>query len=154
MRLIIDGDACPVKDIVQRAAMRLDIPLLLISNSRMGFGKAPGVTPIIVEGGPDKADQWIVENYQTGDLVITADIPLAAQIVTKGGLALGHRGEIFDASTVGERMSLLAFHRSLRDEGMNIGGPKPFGVKDRTQFANGLERLIRLIQKQTKASES
>lgn len=142
MRLIVDGDACPVKDLILRAAHRLDLQLLLVSNKPMGFGREPGVTEVIVPAGPDEADQWIAEAVTPDDLVITADIPLAAAVVAKGAVALGHRGELFDEASIGERMATWALLRSLREEGLETGGPKAFGPKDRAAFAAGLDRLL------------
>lgn len=147
MRLIVDGDACPVKDLVLRSAHRLGLPLLLVSNSRMAFGQEPGVTPVIVPEGPDQADAWIVEACTPADLVITADIPLAAAVVAKGGLALGHRGEVFDEASIGDRMATWALHRALRDEGQILGGPKAYNNKDRAEFSNAFEKLVRRLQK-------
>lgn len=145
MRFIIDGDACPVKDLILRAAIRMKVPMLLVSNRPMAFGAEPGVTPVIVPAGPDQADRWIIEAATHQDLVITADIPLAAEVVAKGGLALGHRGEVFDESTIGEFKARWSLMNSLRSEGMAIGGPKPFSNKDRAEFANSLERLVRRL---------
>lgn len=124
MRFIVDGDACPVKDLIHRAALRLQVPMILVSNRPMAFGCESGVTPVIVPQGPDQADQWIVAEATPQDLVITADIPLAAEVVAKGGIALGHRGEIFDASTIGEHKARWTLLNSLRSEGMELGGAK------------------------------
>lgn len=143
MRLIVDGDACPVKDLILRAALRQQLPLILVSNRPMAFGDEPGVTPVIVAAGPDAADHWIVAEATAEDLVITADIPLAADVVAKGAVALGHRGEVFDASTIGEHKSRWSLMASLREEGLDLGGPKPYAPKDRASFANALERLLR-----------
>lgn len=142
MRLLVDGDACPVKDLLLRTAQRLDLPLLLVSNKPMGFGREPGVTPVIVQEGPDKADQWIIEEATPEDLVVTADIPLAAAVVAKGVTAIGHRGEVFDEATIGERMATWALHRDLREQGLELSGPNVFGPRDRTAFANALDREI------------
>ncbi|MBC7544008.1 MAG: YaiI/YqxD family protein [Candidatus Sericytochromatia bacterium] len=142
MKLYVDGDACPVKEIVLRAAVRTGLPMILVSNSPMGFSHEQGVTSVVVPGKPDAADAWIVEHVEAGDLVITADIPLAAAAVEKGAVCVGHRGERFDEQTIGERMSLLAFHRSMRDSGIEMGGPKGFTDKDRAAFANALDRLL------------
>lgn len=145
MRLIVDGDACPVKDLVLRAARRLGLPMLLVSNRPMAFGREPGVTEVLVPQGPDQADQWIVAAATPADLVITADIPLAAEVVAKGGLALGHRGELFDEASIGDRLANWALHRQLRDEGLDLGGPAAFGPRDRTAFANALDRLLQRL---------
>ncbi|MNK92391.1 hypothetical protein D3C87_1125140 [compost metagenome] len=143
MRFLVDGDACPVKDLILRASIRLGRPMILVSNRPMAFGNEPGVTPVIVPEGPDQADRWIVENAAPTDLVITADIPLAADVVAKGGVALGHRGEIFDASTIGEAKARWSLMNSLREQGLELGGPKAYSPKDRAAFANALEKLLR-----------
>ena len=145
MKMYVDGDACPVKEICLRAAQRKELPMILVSNSSMGFAQELGVTSIVVPGKPDAADAWIVEHVEPGDLVITADIPLAAAVIDKGAIVVGHRGEKFDKETIGERMSLLAFHRSMRDSGIEMGGPKTFTDKDRAAFANALDRLLQRI---------
>lgn len=147
MRLIVDGDACPVKDLIHRAALRLDLPLILVSNRPMGFGDEHGVTAVIVPAGPDQADQWIIQEAQAGDLVITADIPLAAAVVAKGGVALGHRGEVFDAASIGEYKARWSLMNDLRSQGLDLGGPKAYGNKDRASFANAFEQLLRRLQK-------
>ncbi|MBO9540168.1 YaiI/YqxD family protein [bacterium] len=147
MRLIVDGDACPVKDLIQRAALRLQVPMILVSNRPMAFGNEPGVTPVIVPEGPDQADRWIATEATRDDLVITADIPLAAEVVAKGSLALGHRGEVFDAASIGEYKARWTLMNSLRAEGLELGGPKTYGNKDRAAFANAFERLVQRLQK-------
>lgn len=143
MRLIVDGDACPVKELILRAALRLELPMLLVSNRPMGFGQEPGVTEVIVPQGPDRADRWIIEAWEPGDLVITADIPLAAEIVAQGGVALGHRGERFDPSTIGEHKARWTLHNELRTAGLDLGGPASYSARDRSTFANALERELR-----------
>jgi uncharacterized protein YaiI (UPF0178 family) len=146
MRIIVDGDACPVNDLIQRAAIRLNVPMILVSNRPMAFGSEPGVTAVIVPEGPDQADRWIIEAATPKDLVVTADIALAAEVVAKGGTALGHRGEVFDDSTIGEYKARWTLMNSLRSEGMEIGGPKSFSNKDRANFANAFEGLVRRLQ--------
>ncbi|HEY9724020.1 MAG TPA: YaiI/YqxD family protein [Oscillatoriaceae cyanobacterium] len=147
MRLLVDGDACPVKDVLLRAAHRLDLPLILVSNKPMAFGREAGVTAVIVPEGPDAADRWIVEAVTPADLVVTADIPLAAEVVARGAVALGHRGEIFDEASIGERMATWNLHRTLREQGLELGGPKAYGPRDVTAFASAFERLVRRLQK-------
>lgn len=147
MRLIVDGDACPVKDLLQRAALRLGLPMWLVSNRAMAFGQEPGVTPIVVPQGPDEADRWIVEAWEPGDLVITADIPLAARVVDKGGVALDPRGELYTEDNVGERLSYRDLLQELRSAGLAHGGPGQFGMPDRQRFASALDRtLTRMIR--------
>jgi uncharacterized protein YaiI (UPF0178 family) len=143
LRLVVDGDACPVKDLILRAAVRLGIPMILVSNRPMAFGNEAGVTPVIVPQGPDEADRWILATVTAEDLVITADIPLAAEVVAKGSLALGHRGEVFDTATIGEHKARWALMASLREAGLELGGPKAFSQKDRASFANALDKQLR-----------
>ena len=142
MRLIVDGDACPVKDLIWRASQRLGLPLLLVSNKPMSFGREPGVTAIIVPEGPDMADRWIAETVTPEDLVITADIPLAAAVVAAGSTAIGHRGELFDEASIGERLATWGLLRELRESGLDMGGPKEFGPKDRAAFASALDKAL------------
>lgn len=142
MRLIIDGDACPVKDLILRAAQRLDLPMILVSNKPMAFGREPGVTQVIVPEGPDQADRWIAEAVTPEDLVVTADIPLAAAVVDKGGMAIGHRGEIFDEGSISERVATWTLLKNLREEGLETGGPKAYGPKDRAAFASSFDRVL------------
>jgi hypothetical protein len=147
MRLIVDGDACPVKELVLRAAQRLGLPLLLVSNKPMAFGREPGVTAVIVPEGPDEADRWIVAEATPRDLVVTADIPLAAALVEKEVTVVGHRGEAFDQHNIGDLMAGWALHRALRDEGQQVGGPKAFGPKDRAAFASAFDRALTRLQR-------
>lgn len=148
MRFLVDGDACPVKEVVLRAAQRLKVELLLVSNSRMAFGSEPGVTEVIVPAGADEADRWIAEEATPEDLVITADIPLAAKVVDKGGLALGHRGEVFDGASIGDRIATWTLNRELREQGLDLGGPKGFTPQDRQAFASALEQLVQRLKRQ------
>lgn len=148
MRLIVDGDACPVKDLILRAAHRLGAPMILVSNRQMSFGQEEGVTPVIVQEGPDQADRWIIAAVTSSDLVITADIPLAAEVVARGAVALGHRGEVFDAASIGEFKARWTLMNDLRAEGLELGGPRAYGNKDRAAFANAFERLVRRLRNQ------
>ena len=147
MRLIVDGDACPVKDLVLRAAQRLHVELVLVSNRPLAFGQEPGVTPIVVPQGPDEADRWIIAAVTPHDLVITADIPLAAEVVARGALAVGHRGEIFDESSAPDRVATWSLHRQLREEGLELTGPKAYTPKDRAAFSAAFDQLVRRLQK-------
>lgn len=149
MRIIVDGDACPVKELVAKAARRCALPLLFVSNKAMAFGAEPGVTEVLVPAGADEADRWIAQEVKPGDLVITADLPLADKVVEAGALALGHRGERFDAFSIGERMATWTLHRELREQGLDMGGPKAYGPKDRQAFAAALDREL---QRMTKAA--
>lgn len=147
MRIIVDGDACPVKELILKAARRRGLPLLLVSNKAMAFGSEPGVTEVLVPAGADEADRWIAQEVKPEDLVITADLPLADKVVEAGAFALGHRGERFDAQSIGERMATWTLHRELREQGLELGGPKPYGPKDRQAFADALDRELQRMGK-------
>jgi hypothetical protein len=144
MKIWIDADACPrvVKDIVFRAAERLQVEVCLVANQGLAKHHSRLVSSVIVPGGFDEADKHIAEHASAVDLVITADIPLAAKIVEKGGVALDPRGELYTGENVGERLSLRDLMQGLRDEGLVQGGPAPFGPADRQRFASALDRTL------------
>lgn len=144
MRIWVDADACPgpVKDILFRAARRTGIPLALVANHPMQVPAAPNIRFVQVESGFDVADDAIAARVETGDLVITADIPLAAEVVERGCLALSPRGELYTADNVRARLGMRDFMASLRDSGVNTGGAAPFSRTDRQLFANRLDRLL------------
>ncbi|MEO8634003.1 MAG: YaiI/YqxD family protein [Gemmatimonadales bacterium] len=145
MKIWIDADAAPreVKEIVFRAAKRLTIPAILVANLRL---QPPAGNPMIsavrVDGGPDVADQYITQHAESGDLVVTQDIPLAALLVPKGVAVLDPRGEEHTAETIGERLSVRDFMEQLRSTGVETGGPPPFDARDRQAFASTLDRVL------------
>lgn len=149
MTLWIDADATPrdVKEIVFRAALRLELPTILVANARMATpANNPFVTAVRVGGGPDAADQHIADEALEGDLAVTADIPLAAQLVEKGVVTLDPRGELYTEANIGERLSIRDFMQGLRDTGVETGGPRAWSQKDKQAFANALDRtLTRLL---------
>lgn len=145
MKIWIDADAAPndVKDIVFRASDRLELETALVANQRLSTpANNPLVESVVVAGGPDVADQHIVDHAEEGDLAITADIPLAAALVEKGVLVLDPRGERYTEANVRERLSIRDFMDSLRSTGVDTGGPKPYGTRDKQNFANALDRLL------------
>ena len=144
LKIWIDADACPraVKDVVFKASYRLKIPVCLVANSYMVIPKGALFTFIKVEKGADVADLHIVENVSENDLVITADIPLAALIVEKGATAIDPRGELYTEENARERLSVRDFMQNLRDNGVDTGGPPPFGPKDKERFANSINTLL------------
>lgn len=144
MKMWIDGDACPVviKEILYRAAQRTGIPLTLVANQPIQVPKSPEIDFLLVEDGFDVADSEIVNRVQAGDLVVTADIPLAAQVVAKEALALDPRGTLYSEKNIGDRLQLRDMMAALRDTGVEAGGPPPFKAKDRQTFANQLDRLL------------
>lgn len=145
MRIWIDADAAPrdVKEIVFRAAKRLELETVMVANQRLPRPlDNPFVSAVLVQGGPDVADQHIAEHAVPGDLVITADIPLAAILVEKGILALDPRGELYSEENVRERLSIRDFMETLRGSGVETGGSRPYGPKDRQAFAGALDRVL------------
>ncbi len=145
MRLWIDADAAPndVKEVVFRAAKRLELKALLVANQRLYAPPGnPFVEAVRVGGGPDEADRYIAEQAEAGDLAITADIPLAADLVEKGVLVLDHRGEEYTPENVRERLSIRDFMDELRSTGVETGGPSPYGARDKREFASALDRVL------------
>lgn len=145
MMIWIDADAAPreVKEIVFRAALRLQIPTVLVANRRMSVPlNNPHVSAVLVQGGPDVADQHIAEQSVPGDVAVTADIPLAAVLVEKGLAVLDPRGELYTGENVRERLSVRDFMESLRGSGIETGGSKPYGARDRQAFAGALDRVL------------
>jgi hypothetical protein len=145
VKIWIDADATPrdVKEIVFRAAKRLDIACVLVANSRLNppLGNTL-VTAVRVDGGPDVADQYIVDHAAPGDLVVTQDIPLAALLVPAGIVVLDPRGEEHTAETIGERLSIRDLMESFRGAGVVTGGPAPFNSRDKQAFASALDRAL------------
>ena len=144
MRIWVDADACPrvIKEIIFRASDRLDLPVCLVANTGLGKHHSRLVTSVVVAEGFDAADDHIVQSAQPEDLVITADIPLAARIVANGGVALDPRGEVYTEENVGERLSYRDLMMELRSGGLVQGGPAQFGLADRQRFASALDRLL------------
>jgi uncharacterized protein len=145
MRLWIDADAAPrdVKEIVFRAAKRLELDAVMVANLRLT--PPPGntfVSAIRVEGGPDVADRYIADHAEPGDLAVTADIPLAAALVEKGVAVIDPRGEEYSPDNVGERLAVRDFMDSLRGAGVETGGAKPYGARDKQAFAGALDRIL------------
>ena len=149
MKIWIDADACPriIKEIILRASLRLDIPVCMVANQYLSQSNSHLVTCVLVAGGFDAADDYIIMNSSPEDLVITADIPLASQIVANGGLALDPRGDIYTEDNVGERLSMRNLMQELRAGGIVRGGPAQLSLRDRQKFASALDRLLVLMSK-------
>lgn len=145
MRLWIDADAAPreVKEIVFRAAERLKLPTVLVANQRivlpLGYAYLSAVR---VDGGPDVADRYIAAEAEPGDVAVTADVPLAAALVAKGVLVIDPRGAELTPENVGERLAVRDFMEGLRGAGVETGGPKPYGLRERQTFAAALDRVL------------
>jgi uncharacterized protein len=144
MKIWIDADACPrvIREIVFRASERLDLPVLLVANKSLSRHDTRLVKSIVVDEGFDVADDYIAEHAAPEDLVITADIPLAARVVAKGGVALDPRGELYTEENVGERLSIRDMMMELRSGGLVLGGPSQFNPADRKRFASSLDRIL------------
>lgn len=144
MRIWVDADACPsvIKDILYRAANRERVQLTLVANRRLRPPQSQYVTAIVVPAGFDVADSRIITELQPGDLVITADIPLAAEALAKGGHALNPRGELYTKDNIDERLSMRNFTDSLRGTGVVTGGPPSLSQTDRRDFANSLDAFL------------
>ena len=144
MKIWVDADACPgrIKDILFRAAQRREIPMTLVANQMITVPSSPYITMLKVSAGFDMADNEIVRQLSSGDLVITADIPLAAESIEKGARALNPRGERYTKENIKARLSMRDFMNNLRSSGINTGGPPPMGLTDRQKFANQLDRLL------------
>lgn len=144
MQIWVDADACPgaVKEILFRAAQRTGISLTLVANHPLRTPPARHIRAIQVPGGFDVADNAIVERIAPGDLVITADIPLAAAVLDRGAHALNPRGEFYSEDNIRERLGMRNFMDELRSSGVVTGGPDAFGARDRQAFANQLDRFL------------
>ena len=143
-QIFVDADACPnvIKDILFRAADRARVPVTLVANSWLRTPPSRYVTALQVPGGLDVADSEIVHRCAPGDLVVTADIPLAALVVEKGALALNPRGELYTADSIAQRLSMRNFMDELRGAGVDTGGPAGFHARDRQAFGNALDRWL------------
>jgi uncharacterized protein YaiI (UPF0178 family) len=144
MQIWVDADACPVviREILYRAAARTGVAMTLVANKPVRLPPGQSVQFVQVPAGFDAADKRIVELMSPGDLVITADVPLAAAAIEKGGVALNPRGELYTSENVRERLSVRNFLDELRGSGVNTGGPPALSQRERQMFANQLDRLL------------
>ena len=148
MTIWVDADACPkiIKEILFRAAMRKPVNLSLVANQCIATPPSPWITSLQVDAGFDVADDEIVKRCGAGDLVITADIPLAAEVIEKGALVLTPRGEQFTRDNVRQRLNMRDFMDTMRASGEHTGGPPPLNQRDRQQFANALDSYLAKIK--------
>ncbi len=140
----VDADACPkvIKEILFRVANRVSIPVTLVANQPLQVPRSRYIRTIQVAAGFDVADNHIVLQVQAGDLVITADIPLAAEVIAKGCLALNPRGALYTEDNIRQRLNMRDFMDTLRGSGVDTGGPASFNHADRQAFANQLDRML------------
>lgn len=144
MHIWIDADACPgvIKDILFRAAQRTGVPLTLVANQHLQVPPAANISMIRVAQGFDVADNEIVKRAAAGDLVITSDIPLAAEVIDKGAHALSPRGEFYSTENIRARLNMRDFMETLRSSGVDTGGPPALSQADRQAFANHLDSFL------------
>lgn len=143
-RIWIDADACPkaVKEVIFKVSRRLNISIILVANSYQTIPQSDLIKLIIVTNGFDAADQHIIDQVEIHDIVITADIPLAAKVLKKKAIALNPRGEIYHENNISSILSMRDFLKEFRDAGTITGGPAAFGPKDLQRFANSLNQLV------------
>jgi len=144
LRLWLDNDGCPriVRELIFKAAGRRNFAVTVVGNSYMVVPPGPNYAMVVVDGGFDAADNHIADQAAPGDIVITADIPLAARVVAKKATALSPRGELFDAESIGDRLAMRNLHQELRSGGEIKGGPPPLGDLDKKRFADAFDRLL------------
>ena len=144
MKIWVDADACPVviKEILFKAAQRSNIAMILVANQPIRTPPSRYITSLQVSAGFDVADDEIVKRLEAGDLVITSDIPLAAEVIEKGGQSLSPRGELHTTENIRSRLNMRDFLDTMRASGVNTGGPPPLSQSDRQNFANHLDRII------------
>jgi uncharacterized protein YaiI (UPF0178 family) len=145
MHIWVDADACPgvVKEILYRVAERLELNVTLVANQLMRVPGSRFIRSVQVPSGADVADQEIVRLLAPGDLVVTADIPLAAEVLNKGGSALNPRGDFYTIDNIAQQLTMRKFMDELRGSGVDTGGPAPYGQGDSRLFANALDRHLR-----------
>jgi len=151
MQIWVDADACPgeVKEVLFNMARRVGLPLTLVANAPMGFPNSDFIRFQLVKAGADVADKWIVEQLEAGDLVVTADIPLANDAIAKGALVIEPRGELLDKNNIGSRLATRNFLEEFRAAGVQTGGPPPYSAKDKQKFANQLDKLVAKLWRST-----
>ena len=142
IEIFVDGDACPVKDEVYAVATRLGVRVALVANQRMHVPAGFGVELIVVDQGPDAADDWIAENVRAGDVVVTADIPLAARCLEKQARVLGTDGRPFTEDSIGDALATRELKSHLRESGVASGGPRPLSPKERSRFSSRLDEMV------------
>ena len=144
MKIWVDADACPavVRDMLFKASRRTGVALTMVANQPVRVPGDPQISALQVSSGFDVADDAIVERAEPGDLVITADIPLAAEVIEKGALALNPRGELYTTETIRSRLNMRDFMDTMRSSGIQSGGPAAYGQREKQAFANQLDRLL------------
>ena len=142
IEVFVDADACPVKDEVYSVSTRYGLPVVLVANSRMHVPDGMGIEMVVVEQGPDVADDWIAQHVQPGDIVVTADLPLAARCLEAGASAIGTDGRPFHEDMIGGALAMRSLKQELREIGTITGGPSGISQQDRSRFLQRLDQLV------------
>lgn len=143
IEIFVDGDACPVKDEVYAVAARFGLAVVVVANQRMHVPRDLGVELVVVDEGPDAADDWIAAEIRAADIVITADIPLAARCLAVGAYALAPNGRAFSQDSIGNALATREIKAYARESGIASGGPAPTTARDRSRFSNELDQIVR-----------
>lgn len=141
-RLFVDADACPVKEEAYRVARRYGLQVYVVSNSFMMVPREPLIEQVVVDAGPDVADDWIADRIEANDIVVTQDIPLASRCLEKGALALGNSGRAFTPDSIGMALAQRSIGEHLRSMGETTRGPPPFQAADRSRFLSALDEAV------------
>lgn len=148
MKLFVDADACPVKDETVKVGVRHNLPIIFVANSWMRLDDHPLIERVVVQEGPDEADNWIVENCVPNDIVVTNDIPLAARAMERDAMALRPNGKPFTEDNIGMALAMRELNNELRETGEIKGYNPGFTSKDRSDFLQALENIIQTIKRQ------
>lgn len=141
-RILVDADACPVKEEIYRVAYRLDVAVTIVSNTALRIPQHPLVSRVVVDGGFDAADDWIAERVDASTIVVTADILLADRCLKAGAAVIAPNGRPFTSSSIGNAIAVRAIMNDLRAGGDRVGGPPPFGREDRSRFLSALDAAL------------
>jgi len=147
LHIYVDADACPVKEEIYRVARRYDLPVTLVAGSSMWIPSDPNLSLQVVDQGFDAADDWIVANAGERDIVITADIPLAARCIERGAYVLAPSGRRFTESNIGDAMATRNLLSEMRGAGLDSGGPPPFEARDRSRFLQSLDQAVHALRR-------
>jgi len=148
LHIFVDADACPVRNEIYRVAKRYNLDVTIVTNTWMRIPNEKWITIKVVESGPDVADDWIVENVQSNDIVITADIPLASRSINKGARVITSTGKEFDENNISQAVATRDLLTNLRSAGEITGGPPPLKKSDRSRFLQTLDEVIQSIRKE------
>jgi uncharacterized protein YaiI (UPF0178 family) len=148
VRILVDADACPVKEQIYRVASRYTLPVLIVANARMRVPEQDGVEFVHIPGGLDAVDDWIAEQATADDIVTTADLPLAGRVLEKGATCLDFRGREFTDDSVGGLLASREVAQYLRGYGEHTGGPPPLSPRDRGLFAGKLDEVVNRLRRQ------